>query len=145
MQVHMQDGRDHWWAGFDGRASADCPAEPLDSEAPLFILYTSGSTGKPKGIKHTTAGYNLYAKKTFQWVFDHRDEDVFWCTADIGWVTGHTYVVYGPLSAGATVLMYEGAPNAPDEGPVLAVDREVSDHDFVHGADGDSGVYQVGR
>ena len=115
-QVHMQDGRDHWWADLMEDASADCPAEPLDSEAPLFILYTSGSTGKPKGIKHTTAGYNLYAKKTFQWVFDHRDEDVFWCTADIGWVTGHTYVVYGPLTAGATVFMYEGAPNSPDEG-----------------------------
>ena len=87
----------------------------MDSEAPLFILYTSGSTGKPKGIKHTTAGYNLFAKKTFQWVFDHRDDDIFWCTADCGWVTGHSYVVYGPLSAGATMLMYEGAPNHPDE------------------------------
>ena len=90
--------------------------KPLDSETPLYILYTSGSTGKPKGIKHTTAGYNLFVKKTFEWVFDHRDEDVFWCTADIGWVTGHSYVVYGPLSAGATILMYEGAPNWPDEG-----------------------------
>ena len=78
-----------------------------------YILYTSGSTGKPKGIKHTTAGYNLFVKKTFQWVFDHRDDDIFWCTADIGWVTGHSYVVYGPLSAGATILMYEGAPNHP--------------------------------
>ena len=97
-------------------ASADCPAEPLDSETPLFILYTSGSTGKPKGIKHTTAGYNLFVKKTFEWVFDYRDDDIFWCTADCGWVTGHSYVVYGPLSAGATVLMYEGAPNWPDEG-----------------------------
>ncbi len=116
IHVHMQNGRDHWWDDLMEDASADCPAEPMDSEAPLFILYTSGSTGKPKGIKHTTAGYNLYAKKTFQWVFDYREEDVFWCTADIGWVTGHTYVVYGPLTAGATVFMYEGAPNAPDEG-----------------------------
>ncbi len=113
--VKMQNGHDFWWHDLVDKASADCPATPLDSEAPLFILYTSGSTGKPKGIKHTTAGYNLYAKKTFQWVFDHRDEDIFWCTADIGWVTGHSYVVYGPLSAGATVLMYEGAPNHPDE------------------------------
>ncbi len=88
----------------------------MDSEAPLYILYTSGSTGKPKGIKHTTAGYNLFVKKTFQWVFDHREDDIFWCTADCGWVTGHSYVVYGPLSAGATVVMYEGAPNFPDEG-----------------------------
>jgi acetyl-CoA synthetase len=114
--VHMQEGRDYWWHHLTADASADCPAEPLDSETPLFILYTSGSTGKPKGIKHTTAGYNLFVKKTFQWVFDHRDEDVFWCTADIGWVTGHSYVVYGPLTAGATTLMYEGAPNWPDEG-----------------------------
>ena len=105
-----------WWHDLMAEASADCPAEPLDSETPLFILYTSGSTGKPKGIKHTTAGYNLFVKKTFEWVFDHRDEDIFWCTADCGWVTGHSYVVYGPLSAGATVLMYEGAPNWPDEG-----------------------------
>jgi acetyl-CoA synthetase len=114
--VHMQEGRDLWWHHLVCDASADCPAEPLDSENPLFILYTSGSTGKPKGIKHTTAGFNLFTKKTFEWVFDHKDTDVFWCTADIGWVTGHSYVVYGPLAAGATVLMYEGAPNWPDEG-----------------------------
>jgi acetyl-CoA synthetase len=114
--VHMEQGRDFWWHDLVDDASADCPAVPLDSEAPLFILYTSGSTGKPKGIKHTTAGFNLFVKKTFEWVFDHRDEDLFWCTADCGWVTGHSYVVYGPLSAGATVLMYEGAPNSPNEG-----------------------------
>ncbi len=114
--VHMEAGRDHWWHDLVAEAAGDCAAEPLDSETPLFILYTSGSTGKPKGVQHTTAGYNLFAKKTFQWVFDYRDEDVFWCTADIGWVTGHSYVVYGPLSAGATVLMYDRAPNWPDEG-----------------------------
>lgn len=113
--VHMEAGRDVWWHDVMAEASADCPATPLDSESPLFILYTSGSTGKPKGIKHTTAGYNLFAKKTFEWVFDYRDEDVYWCTADCGWVTGHTYIVYGPLAAGATALMYEGAPNWPDE------------------------------
>ena len=113
--VNMQAGRDFWWHELMDEASADCPATPVDSENPLFILYTSGSTGKPKGIKHTTAGYNLYAKKTFQWVFDYHDEDIFWCTADCGWVTGHTYIVYGPLSAGATALMYEGAPNHPAE------------------------------
>jgi acetyl-CoA synthetase len=114
--VTMQDGRDHWWHDLMKDASADNPAEPLDSEHPLFILYTSGSTGKPKGIKHTTAGYNLFTKKTTEWVFDLREEDVFWCTADCGWVTGHSYIVYGPLANGATVLMYEGAPNWPDEG-----------------------------
>jgi acetyl-CoA synthetase len=109
----MQQGRDHWWHDLVAKAAADCPAEPLDSEATLFILYTSGSTGKPKGIRHTTAGYNLYVKKTFQWVFDHRENDIFWCTADCGWVTGHSYVVYGPMSAAATQVMYEGAPNWP--------------------------------
>jgi acetyl-CoA synthetase len=111
----MMPGRDHWWHELMANASEDCPAEPLDSEAPLFILYTSGSTGKPKGIKHTTAGYTLFCKKTFEWVFDHREDDVYWCTADCGWVTGHSYVVYGPLAAGATVMLYEGAPNYPAE------------------------------
>jgi acetyl-CoA synthetase len=115
IKPEMQAGRDHWWHDLVGKASADCPAEPLDSETTLFILYTSGSTGKPKGIRHTTAGYNLYTKKTFQWVFDYRDEDIFWCTADCGWVTGHSYIVYGPMSAGATQVMYEGAPNFPAE------------------------------
>jgi acetyl-CoA synthetase len=119
--VNMQAGRDFWWHELMAEASDDCPAEPLDSETTLFILYTSGSTGKPKGIRHTTAGYNLYCKKTFQWVFDYRDEDIFWCTADIGWVTGHSYIVYGPLSAGATVLMYEGAPNFPAEDRFWAI------------------------
>ncbi len=114
--VTMKEGRDHWWHDLVDNAGDDFPAEPMDSETTLFILYTSGSTGKPKGIRHTSAGYNLYAKKTFQWVFDHRDDDIYWCTADCGWVTGHTYIVYGPLSAGATTVMYEGAPNHPDEG-----------------------------
>jgi acetyl-CoA synthetase len=114
--VNMVEGRDFWWDELVDAASADCPAEPVDSEAPLFILYTSGSTGKPKGIKHTTAGYSLYTKVTSRWVFDLKDDDVYWCTADCGWVTGHSYIVYGPLAAGATVMMYEGAPNYPDEG-----------------------------
>ncbi len=114
-EVEMIEGRDYWWQDLLDNVDDDCPAKPLDSEAPLFILYTSGSTGKPKGIKHTTAGYNLYAKKTFEWVFDHRDDDIYWCTADCGWITGHSYIVYGPLSAGATALMYEGAPNFPEE------------------------------
>ncbi|MDA7951673.1 MAG: acetate--CoA ligase [Pirellulaceae bacterium] len=111
----MQEGRDHWYHNLMERASSDCPATPLESEDSLFILYTSGSTGKPKGIRHTTAGYNLYVKKTFEWVFDIREEDVYWCTADCGWITGHSYIVYGPLSAGATTMMYEGAPNFPAE------------------------------
>ena len=109
----MTDGRDHWWHDLMDAASSDCPATPLDSEATSFILYTSGSTGKPKGIRHTTAGYNIWAKKTFEWVFDWKPEDVYWCTADCGWITGHTYIVYGPMSNGATCLMYEGAPDHP--------------------------------
>ncbi|MFN0018854.1 MAG: acetate--CoA ligase [Pirellulaceae bacterium] len=113
--VTMKAGRDHWWHDLTAKASVHCSAEPHDSEDTLFILYTSGSTGKPKGIRHTMAGYNLWAKKTFQWVFDYREEDIYWCTADIGWVTGHTYLVYGPLAAGATAMMYEGAPNHPAE------------------------------
>ena len=113
--VPMTEGRDVWWHDVVDTQPGELSAVPLDSESDLFILYTSGSTGKPKGIRHTTAGYNLWAKRTFQWVFDHREDDVYWCTADCGWITGHSYVVYGPLSAGATCLMYEGAPNHPAE------------------------------
>ena len=115
QEIPMTEGRDLWWHELMENASANCPAEPMDSESPLFLLYTSGSTGKPKGVKHTTAGYNLYAKKTTEWVFDVRDDDIYWCTADIGWITGHTYIVYGPLAAGVTSFMYEGAPNFPAE------------------------------
>jgi acetyl-CoA synthetase len=111
----MRAGRDVWWHDLVAKSPEFLPAEPLNSETPLFILYTSGSTGKPKGIRHTTAGYNLWAKRTFQWVFDHRDDDIYWCTADCGWITGHSYIVYGPLAAGATCMMYEGAPNWPAE------------------------------
>ncbi|MBI5384445.1 MAG: acetate--CoA ligase [Verrucomicrobia bacterium] len=110
----MEPGRDVWWHEELSKVDAHCPAEPMDSEAPLFILYTSGSTGKPKGIFHTTGGYLLGAKLTSRYVFDLRDTDVYWCTADVGWVTGHTYVVYGPLANGATSFMYEGAPNHPE-------------------------------
>ncbi len=113
-QLHMQPGRDFWWHELMETVDAKCEAEQLDSEHPLYILYTSGTTGKPKGILHTTAGYLLQTHLTTKWVFDLKDEDVYWCTADIGWVTGHSYVVYGPLSNGATVLMYEGAPNFPE-------------------------------
>lgn len=113
--VTMKSGRDLWWHELMAQASADCPAVPLDSEHPLFILYTSGSTGKPKGVLHTTAGYLLGTSLTHRWVFDLREEDTYWCTADVGWVTGHSYIVYGPLANGATVVMYEGAPNHPRE------------------------------
>jgi acetyl-CoA synthetase len=112
--VTMEAGRDHWWHELMETASAECPAEPLDSEHPLYLLYTSGTTGKPKGILHTTGGYAVGTYITSKWVFDLREEDTFWCTADIGWVTGHSYVVYGPLQNGATTLMYEGAPTWPE-------------------------------
>lgn len=115
QDVAMQEGRDFWWDDLVNDAATECPATPLDSETPLFILYTSGSTGKPKGIKHTTAGYNLYTKMTFRWVFDWQEQDIYWCTADCGWITGHSYIVYGPLANGASVLMYEGAPDFPAE------------------------------
>ena len=111
--VDMWPGRDVWWHDMMAEASADAPAAQLDSEHPLFILYTSGTTGKPKGIVHTTAGYLLGAYLTTKYIFDIRDSDIFWCTADVGWVTGHSYVIYGPLANGATILMYEGAPTYP--------------------------------
>jgi acetyl-CoA synthetase len=114
QDVHIEEGRDVWWHRELEYVDANCPPVPLDSEAPLFILYTSGSTGKPKGILHTTGGYLLHAYMTCKYVFDLRDEDVYWCTADVGWVTGHSYLVYGPLAMGATSLMYEGAPNWPE-------------------------------
>jgi acetyl-CoA synthetase len=116
QDITMQPGRDIWWHELQPTLSTDCPAEPLDSEALLFILYTSGSTGKPKGVVHTTGGYNLYTHMTMKWIFDIQEDDVYWCTADVGWITGHSYVVYGPLSNGATTLMYEGAPRASNPG-----------------------------
>jgi acetyl-CoA synthetase len=114
--VQMVPGRDHWWHDLMAEAPLECEPASLDSEHPLFILYTSGSTGKPKGVLHTTGGYILGTMLTSKWVFDLKDEDTYWCTADVGWITGHSYVCYGPLANGTTVMMYEGAPNWPNEG-----------------------------
>jgi acetyl-CoA synthetase len=114
--VMMRPGRDIWWRDLTENLLSECEPVWVDAEHPLFILYTSGSTGKPKGIQHSSAGYLLNARLTSEWVFDLRDDDVFWCTADIGWVTGHTYIAYGPLAAGATIVMYEGTPMVPDAG-----------------------------
>ncbi|MBI4967358.1 MAG: acetate--CoA ligase [Rhodospirillales bacterium] len=112
--VAMKDGRDVWYHDVCAKASADCKAEEMNAEDPLFILYTSGSTGKPKGVLHTTGGYMVYAAMTHQYVFDYHEGDIYWCTADVGWVTGHSYIVYGPLANGAVTLMFEGIPNYPD-------------------------------
>ena len=116
LQVHMQPDRDYWYHDLMSDVTADCEPVDVDSEHPLFILYTSGSTGKPKGVLHTTAGYLLGTQMTSKWVFDLKEDDVYWCTADIGWITGHSYICYGPLQNGSTVVMFEGAPNWPNEG-----------------------------
>lgn len=113
-EIKWHDGRDHWYHNITDAVAADCPPEPMNAEDPLFILYTSGSTGKPKGVLHTTAGYLLYASITHQYVFDYRPGEIYWCTADVGWVTGHSYIVYGPLANRATTVMFEGVPNYPD-------------------------------
>ena len=110
----MKTGRDYFWHEEMAKASSDCPAEEMDAEDPLFILYTSGSTGKPKGVLHTTGGYLLYASLTHEMIFDYQKNDIYWCTADIGWITGHSYIIYGPLANGATTVMFEGSPTYPD-------------------------------
>ncbi|HNS43917.1 MAG TPA: acetate--CoA ligase, partial [Alphaproteobacteria bacterium] len=112
--INWTAGRDLWWHEVVDTQSTDCPCEPMSAEDPLFILYTSGSTGKPKGVLHTTGGYLVYASLTHQWTFDYHDGEIYWCTADVGWVTGHSYIVYGPLANGATSLIFEGVPNYPD-------------------------------
>src|SRR5471032_1492013 len=113
-RVAWDESRDVWWHEIKEKVSAECKPEPMGAEDPLFILYTSGSTGKPKGVLHTTGGYIVFASMAHQYVFDYHDGDIYWCTADVGWVTGHSYILYGPLANGATTLMFEGVPNYPD-------------------------------
>ncbi|MEM0926496.1 MAG: AMP-binding protein, partial [Planctomycetota bacterium] len=114
--IQMVEGRDKWFHDELATVDADCPCEGFDAEHPLFILYTSGSTGKPKGILHTTGGYLTGTRTTFRYIFDHQADDIYWCTADVGWITGHSYIVYGPMANGATQVIYEGAPNQPNFG-----------------------------
>jgi acetyl-CoA synthetase len=124
-EIKWVEGRDHDYNALITSQHAECPFELMDSEDPLFLLYTSGSTGKPKGVQHATAGYILWAQMTMEWVFDVKDDDVYWCTADIGWITGHTYIIYGPLAAGTTTVMFEGVPTYPDAGRAW---KMVQDH-----------------
>jgi acetyl-CoA synthetase len=127
-QVDMKEGRDRWWEDVVRGQPTDCPPTPVNAEHPLFILYTSGSTGKPKGVQHSTGGYLLQAVLTMKWVFDHKATDVFWCTADVGWVTGHTYVAYGPLAVGGTEVIFEGVPTYPDAGRFW---KMIQDHEVT--------------
>jgi acetyl-CoA synthetase len=124
-EINMTAGRDIWWQDAIENEAEVCTPEPVAAEHPLFLLYTSGSTGKPKGVQHSSAGYLLHAKLTNKWVFDLNDQDIFWCTADVGWITGHTYVAYGPLAAGATIVIYEGAPTYPDAGRFWKICQEL--------------------
>ena len=144
-EIHVKEGRDHWFHRLIQEAKHYCEPEKMDSEDILFTLYTSGTTGKPKGIVHTTGGYMTGVLATTNMVFDLKPEDVFWCTADVGWVTGHSYVVYGPMANGATQVIYEGAPDWPERGPLLEAHRKIRRHYFLYGADGDSRVYEMGR
>ena len=144
-EVEMEAKRDSWWHDEVADVSAKHTAKAFDSEHPLFVLYTSGSTGKPKGILHTSGGYLTGTYSTCKYIFDMRDEDVYWCTADVGWITGHSYIVYGPLANGVTQVMYEGAPNHPGLRPFLENDRGIRRHHLLHRAHRHPRLHQGGR
>ena len=143
--IDWVNGRDVRYEDEVAKASTECAPAEMNAEDPLFILYTSGSTGAPKGVVHTTGGYLVYASMTHQYVFDYHDGDVYWCTADVGWVTGHSYIVYGPLANGATTLMFEGIPNYPIDVAVLGGDRQVQGQHLLYRADRDPFSHGRGR
>ena len=144
-KIDWAAGRDLWYHDEVATVKADCKPEKMKAEDPLFILYTSGSTGKPKGVLHTTGGYLVYASMTHQYVFDYHDGDIYWCTADVGWVTGHSYIVYGPLANGATTLMFEGVPNYPIAVALLGSHRQAQGQHLLHRADRDPRADGRGR
>ena len=139
------EGRDHWYHDLVEEQPTECEPEPMDAEDPLYLLYTSGTTGKPKGIVHTTGGYLTQVAATHRMIFDIHEDDVYWCAADIGWVTGHSYIVYGPLANHTTGIIYEGAPDWPDKDRLVGDRRALPGHDPVHGADRDPRVHALGH
>ena len=143
--IRSSEGRDHWYHELVAEQPTECEPEPMDAEDLLYLLYTSGTTGKPKGIVHTTGGYLTQVAATHRMIFDIHEDDVFWCAADIGWVTGHSYIVYGPLANHTTGIMYEGAPDWPDKDRLVGDRRAVPGHDPVHGADRDPRVHAMGH
>ena len=143
----MTEGRDDWWhelVADESDDAASCPCEPMDSEDLLYLLYTSGTTAKPKGIAHTTAGYLVGVATTHHYIFDVKPDSVYWCAADVGWVTGHSYIVYGPLCNGTTGVMYEGVPDYPGQGPLVGDRRALQGRHPLHGADRDPHAHEVG-
>ena len=145
--VEMKEGRDVWWQDIvegESDEAETCPCEPMDSEDLLYLLYTSGTTAKPKGIVHTTAGYLVGVASTHHYIFDVKPKSVYWCAADIGWVTGHSYIVYGPLCNGTTGIIYEGVPELPRQGPLVADRRAVQAGHPLHGADDDPDAHEMG-